>query len=171
MCDKFVLSGQAANGPQLRKLNLSNIKVFFHLDSLKMKNAICPVYRDTQLPRSNFRFWDLFCLLISLSQYKPRRFGKPCYRKTWQFHSHLKITAPNKGGIVYCLLQPDYFLIGPKVYGSKFIPTYKTLRHPDCSCYRDKVNRLQADAQLSLFLQSHLDNFIVTWQILPTYRD
>ena len=30
---------------------------------------------------------------------------------------------------------------------------------------------LQADAQLSWFLQCHLDSFIVTWQILPTYGD
>jgi hypothetical protein len=32
---------------------------------------------------------------------------------------------PNNGGIVYCLLQPDNFSIDPKVYGSKFIPTYQ----------------------------------------------
>jgi hypothetical protein len=30
---------------------------------------------------------------------------------------------------------------------------------------------LLADAQLSWFLQSHLDSFIVTGQILPIYRD
>ena len=104
-------------------------------------NAICLVYHDTQLPRSNFRFWDLFCLLMSLSQYKPRRFAKPCYRKTWQLHSHLKITAANKGGIVYCLGSPDKFVMYYRVFTSKLYVTYHSLLHPDRSCCRDKVNR------------------------------
>jgi len=34
-----------------------------------------------------------------------------------------------------------------------------------------KVIGLLADAQLSWFLHRHLDNFILTWQILFTYRD
>jgi len=49
-----------------------------------------------------------------------------------------------------------------KVYASKFISTYQILCHLDRSCCRDKVNGLPANAQLSLFLQSHLDSFIIT---------
>jgi len=30
---------------------------------------------------------------------------------------------------------------------------------------------LQADARVVMVFARHLDNFIVTWQILPTYRD
>jgi hypothetical protein len=127
-----------------------------------MKNAICPVYRDTQLPPSSNRSLSLF-----LFGNQHHHLINPDASANLVFVKHdslrpLKITAANKGGTVYCLLQPDNFSIDPKVYGSKFIPTYQILLHPDCSCCRDKVNRLQADAQLSLFLQSHLDNFIMT---------
>jgi len=32
---------------------------------------------------------------------------------------HLKITAANKDGIVYCLGSPDNFVMGEKVYNRK----------------------------------------------------
>jgi hypothetical protein len=59
MCDKFVLSGQAAKRPTLRKLNSINMTDLIHFESLKIKNTICPVCRDTQLPQSSIRSFSL----------------------------------------------------------------------------------------------------------------
>jgi hypothetical protein len=41
------LPGQAANKPALRRLNMSGKKVLVLLESLKMKNSVYMLYRDT----------------------------------------------------------------------------------------------------------------------------
>ena len=77
-----------------------------------------------------------------------------------------------------------------KVYASKFISTYQILLPPDCSCCRDKVNRVARRRSSALFFARHLDyfamtqnltsitrtwyrqdNFIVTSECSSTYRD
>jgi hypothetical protein len=58
-----------------------------------------------------------------------------------------------------------------KVYAIKFYSTYQTLYTMTNPAAETKSIGLLADAQLSWFLNHHLDNFIVTGQLLPTYRD
>ena len=82
--------------------------------------------------------------------------------------------------------SPDNSVITPKVYASKFKPTYQTFVYRDYSCCRDKVNRAAGrravvmvfaspsgqfyhDVTTSRRLSglSHLDNFIVTRKSCP----
>jgi hypothetical protein len=77
-----------------------------------------------------------------------------------------------------------------KVYGIKFISTYKILFHPDYSCCQDKINRdagrrscgMVFETPLRQFYRngtnpahlsglSHLDNFIMTRKLSSAYRD
>jgi len=51
-----------------------------------------------------------------------------------------------------------------------FLPTYQISEPTLLPTYRDSFG-LQADAQVVMVFSRHIDNFIVTWQILPTYRD
>jgi hypothetical protein len=53
----------------------------FRQDTLKMKNAIYPVYRDTQVPHSNIRYLGIFMPAQEFCNFLPQRFGKPCFRK------------------------------------------------------------------------------------------
>ena len=58
------------------------------------------------------------------------------------------------------------------VFASKFISTYQTLLHPDCSCCRDKVSRAAGQRTWCHgFCKCQLDNFTVTRQPSSTYRD
>jgi hypothetical protein len=45
------------------------------------------------------------------------------------------------------------------------------LLHPDCSCYRDKVNRAAGRCTGALFFARHLDYFIMTRNFTAIYLD
>jgi len=67
--------------------------------------------------------------------------------------------------------SPDSFVISPKVYARKFNSTYQILCIMTYPATETKSIGLPAGAQLSWFLHRHLDNFIMTRQNLPVYRD
>jgi hypothetical protein len=74
-----------------------------HFEGLKMKNIICPVCRDTQLPQSNIR-----SLSLILFDNRHHQLINPDASANLVMVKHdslrpLKITAANKGGTVYCL--------------------------------------------------------------------
>ena len=73
--------------------------------------------------------------------------------------------------ILGCLRQPGQIRKHYKVYERELLATYQILWHPDCSCWRDKVNRAAGRRAGALFFARHLDYFIVTGQLLPIYRD
>jgi hypothetical protein len=63
---------------------------------------------------------------------------------------------------VIAFSSPDNFVINPKVYGSKFNPTYQTFGTMTNPFTETKSIGLLAYAPLSWFLHRHLDNFIMT---------
>ena len=83
----------------------------------------------------------------------------------------------NSDGLINCLLQPGQFYLSiQKSLRVEFNPLIKSCAtRPDS--YRDdpaaktKSIGLQADARVVMVFARHLDNFIMTWQILTTYRD
>jgi len=85
--------------------------------------------------------------------------------------------------------SPDSSVIAPKVYGCKFISTYKILWHPDKSCIRDKVAwaagrraagsvfcspfiKFTMTRNFATFTRTHTqESFILTIGISPIYQD
>ena len=86
-------------------------------------------------------------------------------------HLDLK-TAYNSDGLINCLLQPGllYHSI-QKSIREEFNPLIKSCATRTVPATETKSVGLQADAQLSWFLQRHLDCFIVTRQLSAIYRD
>ena len=66
-------------------------------------------------------------------------------------------------------VRPDKSVIDPKVYESMFKLTYQTFGTMTNPAAETKSIGLPAYAQLSWFLQRHLDSFTVTGQLLPIY--
>jgi hypothetical protein len=88
-----------------RKLNSSNMLVLLYFDSSVMKNPVYPICRETQLIHPSIPVENV-----------TRRFGKPYFCITGLLNSYLKKTAANSDGWVYCLRQPDKFVMHDKVY-------------------------------------------------------
>jgi len=65
--------------------------------------------------------------------------------------------------------ERSFFFLSDHHY-DMFLPTYQISEPTLLPTYRDSIG-LQANAQVSWFLQRHLDYFIVTRQISFTYRD
>jgi hypothetical protein len=63
---------------------------------------------------------------------------------------------------VIAFVSPDNFVIGPKVYASKFNPTFQNFGTVTTPAAETKSIGLPAIALLSWFLHRHLDNFILT---------
>jgi hypothetical protein len=63
---------------------------------------------------------------------------------------------------VIAFSSPDCFVISPKVYAIKIISTYQNFGTVTNPAIVTRSMGLLADALLSWFLQSHLDNFILT---------
>jgi hypothetical protein len=96
MRDKSASPRQAANRTTLRKLNLSESRVLFRFDNLKMKNAIYPVCRDTQLPHSSIRFSRFFLPACEFSDQTDPTLRQTLFLQTMTDSVHLEITAANK---------------------------------------------------------------------------
>jgi hypothetical protein len=139
----------------LRKLNLCDNRVFFHLDSLKMQNAICPVYRDTQLTNSSFRF-----LRLIISVWKFRNQTNPDASVNLVFVKHdyfrpLKITAANKA-VQFIALAARTILKCMRKSIIEVLSHLLNFRHLDSSCYRDKVNGAAANAPAPMVFATQL---------------
>jgi hypothetical protein len=67
--------------------------------------------------------------------------------------------------------SPDSFIIDPKVYVSKFNPTYQIFGTATTPAAETKSVGLPAKAQLSWFLDHHLNSFIMTGQLSSIYQD
>jgi hypothetical protein len=72
---------------------------------------------------------------------------------------------------VIAFSSPDNILIDPKVYARNLFTTYQTFGTVTNPAAETKSIGLLANAQLSWFLQSHLDSFILTRQLASVYRD
>jgi len=85
----------------------------------------------------------------------------------------LKLTRnANSVGLINCLLQPGLFLDQPqKSIRANLFQLIKYCCTRTNPAAETKSIGLQADARVVMVFACHLDNFIVTWQILPTYRD
>jgi hypothetical protein len=96
------------------------------------------------------------------------------YTKTISCHRDSFKISPthNSVGLINCLLQPGLFYLSiQKSMREEFNPLIKYCATRTDPAAETKSIGLQADTLLSWFLQFHLDYFIVTRQILPTYRD
>ena len=81
-------------------------------------------------------------------------------------------TTTNSDGLLNCLRQPGLLLHRPqKSMREKFNPLIKSGGTRTVPTAETTSIGLAANAQVSWFLQTHLDNFIVTRQLSSTYRD
>ena len=73
------------------------------------------------------------------------------------------VSAPNTDGLINCLLQPGLFYLRiQKSMGKEFNPLIKSCATRTNPAAETMSIGLQADAQVVMVLQRHLDNFIVT---------
>jgi hypothetical protein len=82
------------------------------------------------------------------------------------------LRKPNPDGLINCLRQPGQLRNQPqKSIRVNINPLIKSCGTRTDPAAETKSIELPADAQLSWFLQGYLDNFIVTGQYMPIYRD
>jgi hypothetical protein len=67
--------------------------------------------------------------------------------------------------------SPDSFVIGPKVYASKFIPTYQAFGTVTAPAAETKSIGLPTDAQLAAFFALPLIKYTLTRNLSTIYRD
>jgi hypothetical protein len=72
---------------------------------------------------------------------------------------------------VIAFVSPDSFVIGPKVYASKFNATYQTFGTVTNPAAGTKSIGLPANAQLSAFFALPLIKYTLTRNLLPVNRD
>ena len=72
---------------------------------------------------------------------------------------------------VIAFVSPDSFVIGPKVYVSKFNATYQTFGTMTTPTTETKSIGLPADAQLSTFFAVPFIKHTLTRNLLPVNRD
>ena len=78
-------------------------------------------------------------------------------------------TFANTDGLINWLPQPGLLRNQPpKSMLLNSYSTYKILWHLDCSCCRDKVNRVAGRRSGALFFARHLDYFILTQNSHPS---
>jgi hypothetical protein len=75
---------------------------------------------------------------------------------------------PNSDGLIKCLPQPGQICNNPKVYARKFAPSISFTAPRQFRLPGQSLRGLRATALAPCFLLCHLDNFIVTRNLLPS---